>query len=288
MDPNLGAYPVYLAYFACGVLITLYAWDRFNTPASNRSSTRQALYRWGCAGYIVSALGLFAVLSILLEFGPWRTFLLGSADKLSLPAPFIATLAMTTLLSSVPLLKRIDGWFLSTFLDWAAIPAEVKRRAATMMPQSFRVTDEDVKTLRDAYSDGSHGGTLAEHLCARWDDGMQSQYLLTKILKLYDRIKDLEGKSVYTRFFFEVADEFAALEHKVTSFLRRSDISLTLAKRFRKMDGQEARAYEDLMQERRTTFAEECRNLFGELALFLARAVLRSDRARKILLSVYA
>src|SRR6478609_6905474 len=57
-DPNLSSpYLVHLAYIACGVLIIFYAWDRFSTPASNRSSTRQALYLWGCAGYIVSALG---------------------------------------------------------------------------------------------------------------------------------------------------------------------------------------------------------------------------------------
>jgi hypothetical protein len=279
--PNSSAYLVYLAYFICGVLIILYAWDRFNTPASNRSSTRQALYRWGCVGYVVSALGLFAVLSILLEFGPWRTMLLGPVDKLSLPAPFIATLAMTTLLSSVPLLKRIDGWFLSTFLDWAAIPAEVKRRAATMTPHNFRVTEEEAKTLRDACSNGSYGSTLAKHLCARCNDGMESQYCLTKILRLYDRIKNLEGRSGYTRFFSGVADEFAALERKVTIFLRRSDISLTLAKRLRKVRGQNARAYQDLMEERRNTFAEDCRNLFGELALFLARAVLRSEPSEK-------
>jgi hypothetical protein len=288
VDPNLASLLPYLAYLACSVLIILYSWDRFNTPASNRSSTRQALYWWGCAGYIVSALGLFAVLSILLVSGPWRTILLGSADAYkSLPAPFIATLAMTTLLSSVPLLKRIDGWFLSTFLDWAAIPAEVKRRAATMTLQSFRVTKEDVKALRD---DGSYGDTVTEHLCARCN-GMEPQYRLTKILKLYDRIKDLEGESRYTHFFSEAADEFAALERKVTIFLRRSDIPLTLAKRFRKMDGakrfrkingQDAQAiYDDLMQERRNTFAEDCRNLFGELALFLARAVLRSEPSEK-------
>ena len=57
------------AYLACGVLIIFYAWDRFSTPASNRSSTRQALYWWGCAGYIVSALAVFAVLSVLLQVG---------------------------------------------------------------------------------------------------------------------------------------------------------------------------------------------------------------------------
>jgi hypothetical protein len=121
-DPNLSSpYLVHLAYIACGVLIIFYAWDRFSTPASNRSSTRQALYLWGCAGYIVSALGVFAILSVLLQVGAWRTMLLGPIDKLSLPAPFIATLAMTTLLSSIPVLKQIDGWILSTFLDWASI-----------------------------------------------------------------------------------------------------------------------------------------------------------------------
>jgi hypothetical protein len=285
MDPNLSAYPnvlAYLAYLACAVLIILYAWDRFNTPASNRSSTRQVLFRWGSAGYIVSALALFAVLSLLLEVGPWRTMLLGPADKLSIPAPFIATLAMTTLLSSVPLLKRIDGWFLSTFLDWAAIPAEVKRRAATLTPQSFRVTEEDVGALRDAYSDGSYGDTVADHLCACGKDGTESQYRLTRILKLYDRIRDLAGRSGYARFFSEAGDEFAALEGKVTIFLRRSDISLTHAKRLRTMDAPEARAIcEELMQERYKTFADECRSLFGDLALFLARAVLRSEPSEK-------
>ena len=69
-DPNLSPpYLVHLAYLACGVLIIFYAWDRFSTPASNRSSTRQTLYLWGCAGYIVSALGVFAVLSVLLQVG---------------------------------------------------------------------------------------------------------------------------------------------------------------------------------------------------------------------------
>jgi len=282
MDSNLGAYLV------CSVLITFYAWDRFSTPASNRSSTRQALYWWGCAGYIVSALALFAVLSVLLQVGTWQTMLLGqAADKLSmdksLPAPFIATLAMTTLLSSVPVLKQIDGWILSTFLDWAAIPAEVKRRAATMTPQNFHVTEQDVTALRDAYSDGSFADTVADHLCARCNDGMESQYRLTRILKLYDQIKKLSGDSGYTRFFSEAADEFAALERKVTIFLRRSDMSLTLAKRLRAMDARDARSTicDELMQERCNTFAEDCRDLFGGLVLFLARAVLRSEPSEK-------
>jgi len=50
MDGNLTT----LAYLACGALIVAYAWDRFNTPATNRSSTRQALYWWSATGYMLS------------------------------------------------------------------------------------------------------------------------------------------------------------------------------------------------------------------------------------------
>ena len=62
------------------------------------------------------------------------TALLGAADHPSLPASLIATLALTTLLPSIPALKRVDEWLLSVFLDWAEIPAGVKRRAAAMTP----------------------------------------------------------------------------------------------------------------------------------------------------------
>ena len=160
------------------------------------------LYLWGCAGYIVSALGVFQPYRSYCKSGPWRTMLLGPIDKLSLPAPFIATLAMTTLLSSIPVLKQIDGWILSTFLDWASIPAEVKRRAATMTQQSFHVTEEDVTALRNAYDDGGYGDTLGGHLCARSNDGKESQYRLTRILKLYDQIKKLSQRVTLCSLFF--------------------------------------------------------------------------------------
>jgi len=277
MDGNLTS----LAYLACGTLILVYAWDRFNTPASNRSSTRQALYWWSCIGYMASALALFLALCLLLRIGPMRSMLLGSADNAALPAPLIATLVMTTMLSSVPPLKQLDGWILSTFLGWGAIPAEVKRRAATLTPQSFRLTEEDVSALREVYGDGSYGDTLAGHLRGRAGEGLElSQFRFTRVLKLYDQIKKLAGEPRYARIFVEAADEFAALEDQVARFLRRSDASLTLAARLRGV-GPTTAAYEDLVQERREAFAEDCRDLFRDLALFLARAVLRSEASEK-------
>ena len=156
MDPSI------LANIACGLLIMVYAWGRFNTPSSNRQTTRRSLYWWSCIGYMVSAVALFAVLSILLQQPGWRDFL-GLPDKQSLSAPLLATLGMTTLLPTVPLLKSLDTWLLQRFQEWGAIPAEAKRRAAAMMPSSYIVTPEDVTALRAAY-DGAYGETLSHYL----------------------------------------------------------------------------------------------------------------------------
>ena len=73
--------PAVLTYAACGFLIVVYASGRFNTPPSNRSSTRQTLYWWSCVGYVLSALALFAALSILLQTAAWRTALLGPVQR---------------------------------------------------------------------------------------------------------------------------------------------------------------------------------------------------------------
>jgi hypothetical protein len=47
-----------LTYAVCAVFVAVFAWERFNTPPSNRSSTRRLLYWSSCAGYIITALAL--------------------------------------------------------------------------------------------------------------------------------------------------------------------------------------------------------------------------------------
>jgi hypothetical protein len=272
-----------LAYGACGLLIVIYAWGRFNTPPSNRSSTSQKLYWSSCAGYVLSALAVFVALVILLKSGPWRQILIPSGDNASLPVPLVATLAMTTLLPSLPMLKRVDEWFLAIFLDWAEIPGEVKRRAAGLTPESFQVTREDVVELREAYGDGSYGNTLADHLRQGSGEGLElSQCRFTRVVKLHHRINKLAGASRYSDFFVESDQDWTELDRKTSDFLRRSAVSLSLAERLRAVDN--AEAYEELVEERRQQFAQSCQEIFRALALFLARAVLRSEASEKDIL----
>jgi hypothetical protein len=262
------------AYIACAILIAVYAWDRFNTPSSNRSSTLRTLYWSSCGGYVVSALALFAGLSVLLEAPAWKKlFELGGQS--SLPAPLIATLAMTTLLPSVPILKRVDGWLLSMFLEWGAIPAEARRCAEAMTPASFTVTGADVMRLRKS-DDGGYGDTFTRHLRDEGSSGLKrSEYRFTRVVKLYEQIHRLAADPRYRRFFAEISDEFAALERQIESFLRCTVTKLDGAGRPSVFESD--LGYQELMAEWHGRFADDCRNNFILLARFLARAVLRSE-----------
>jgi hypothetical protein len=271
--------PSIVANIACGLLIMVYAWGRFNTPSSNRQSTRRGLYRWSCAGYIGSAVVLFALLSFLLaddQLG-LREFLSIPKDK-NLSAPLLATLAMTTLLPSVPILKSLDSWLLSRFQEWGAIPAEAKRRAAAMTPHGYIVTPADVAALRDAY-DGAYGDTLTKHLRHQGLAGVeQAELRFTRVVKLYDQIQRLEAMSNYARFFAETAEEWAGIERQVDKFLQHGVEWLDRAVRLHKVD---AAAYVELMEDRNEVFARDCREVFIVLVGFLARAVLRSEGSER-------
>jgi hypothetical protein len=48
-----------------------------------------------------------------------------------------------------------------------------------MTPTSYSVSDIDVTALRDNYSDGIYGDTLARHLCARGGEGLAEIQLST-------------------------------------------------------------------------------------------------------------
>ena len=271
----------FMAYPACGLLILVYAWGRFNTPPSNRSSTRQALYWWSGAGYVLSALALFAGLCALLQAGNWRTAILGPADQPSLPAP----------------IDRHPG-------DDDAAPFNSGSEAAG------RMAPRDISRLgRDpgggqAPRSGNDAAHLrgdrerrrrscakpmakrarvmlwARHLRGQRGEGLElSQYRFTRVVKLHDRIRTLSGEPRYSRFFAEAEDEYAELDRRTGEFLRRSAASLTLAERQYAID--EAAAFDELVVERRDEFAQQCREIFGALALFLARAVLRSERSER-------
>ena len=79
----------HLTDIGCALIILIYAWDRFNTPPSNRSSTRRVLFWQACIGYLAATLALFTILTVLLGQQGWAD-LFDLQQKL--PAPLLATM----------------------------------------------------------------------------------------------------------------------------------------------------------------------------------------------------
>jgi hypothetical protein len=270
MNADIGV----LSYIACVFLIAVYAWERSNTPPTNRSSTLRGLYWSSCFGYVFSALLLFAGLSFLLESPAMRT-LFSVGDKPAFPAPLLATLVMTTLLQSVPFVKRVDSWLLSIFLDWGSIPSEVRQRAAALMPSTFSVTGDDLSGLRKFY-DSDYGDTFPDHLRDAGSVGFEkSEYRFTRVAKLYYCVHRLAAEPRYKRFFSEAEADFDELKKQIDGFLQRAVNSLDSVAGASAIEGDAA--YRVLMTEWHERFANDCRQNFIQLARFLARAVLRSE-----------
>ena len=47
----------------CAVVVAVHAWDRYNTPESNRVSTTRAAFLFTGAGYVSTSLILFLLIS---------------------------------------------------------------------------------------------------------------------------------------------------------------------------------------------------------------------------------
>ena len=262
-------------------LMVVYAWNRFNTPATARSSTRQTLYWASCSGYVACMLGLFVVLSFALELDAVRAALLGKgADggkaAGNAPSALLAMLVLTAMLPSLPLVKQADAWLLDLFHELGSIPAEVSRRAAQLTPGAFRVSPQDVAALARFIEQSELPDSLTAHLRGDEPDGLErSQFRFTRVAKLYMRLSELRASPRYARFFSGAQAEWSILAASFGTFARRSDAVLTLAEKLRDAEGRSV--YEELVSEKRESYRLECLTCFQPLAQFLARAVLRSE-----------
>ena len=144
-------------YLFGSLCIVVYAWGRFNTPATWRSTTTSWQYTLALASYVVATLALWFVLARLVSTNPEILGLLafGSpngadasvAKTLSalseLSAPLLAALFMTTLLPRLPVLARVDAALQRTFRELGAIPRKARQLSTMLRRAAFAVPRED-------------------------------------------------------------------------------------------------------------------------------------------------
>lgn len=275
-------------------LVMLYAAGRFNTPASNRSSTVQSWYWQGLVAYLTASVILFLVLSVIMEQPGVRDLLLhyGAAPDtspekhcdgdglMSVPAPVAATVVMTALLPSIPYLKRVDAALLSFFLRLSCIPAEVTRRARILQMQSLSAEPADIAKLADYVRSSRLTNEAIPFLRPDAQTECElSELRFTKVLLLWQRVDALRIRRRYEQFFSEYREDDRALTAAMLAFAEKGTACLAASRKLRETETHAV--YEGLVHDQREAFRQQCLDRFEDLALFTARAVLQSESSER-------
>ena len=136
-----------------GAVVAVFAWDRFNTPRTNRSLTTAIKYHLAATWYVIVMLAVFLTLmrspEILLPLLSERARELVGLGLPELSAPLIAALLLTALLPLIPFLGTLDQRVRTWFQRMAAIPAEVRNRSRALQKWRFQVPADEQRKIRD-------------------------------------------------------------------------------------------------------------------------------------------
>lgn len=141
-----------------GVIVVLYAKDRFNDPLRIRATTTFERYWLAWFGYIVAMLGIFVLLGGgLTEVNAVALLkMIGAGDvdtNAVPPGPLLSALLLTSLLPHIPVLQRIDITVKSWFQRVGNVPHEVRELSLRLRKSTYEPRGEELNSvLRDMRS----------------------------------------------------------------------------------------------------------------------------------------
>ena len=260
------------------LLVCFYAASRFNTPPTARSQTSRFQYVSCCVLYVLASVALFILLTWFVWKNPQALGFLqfGAAAPLPtevthLAAPLIVTLAMTTLLPSLPLLRELDARLLRIFHRMASIPIAAAQWSKRMRDAQFVISPDLLAEVKRYIGDSS---VLADDIVdeLRTDPSVDSaRYRFTRNLALYVSLRNLDSR---TRFVEDYPGEIAAFEKTIASFFAQSTGFFALTKQ---LSLQKLDPLPEPIRSARDGYKSICHDVFEEIRLMLARVILYSS-----------
>lgn len=263
--------------FLGAVFVLFYAGTRFNTPATNRSSTTAGRYYVGLLLYCLVGICLYVTLVAfpnLLNFTMYGHQIGGDAATSKISLPLFVALLLTVLLPKIPLLSSADKWVCTQLQNMAAIPWEVLRLSAELRKFKLEFSPEEQAVVQQmleadgfdrkdiifeltetARSDWTRVTALLQKVEDWGSDRRMAGYLLSSnsdLEKLHDRHRALSSKAM-TCFRLRDEDGQAGMTRKTHQAML---------------------SYEE-------DFTEHLKQLRKDILEFIARGVLRSELTRR-------
>lgn len=218
-----------LQWILGGVVVWLYALDRFDTPERTRPTTTFLRYWLARVGYVFSMLALFLVLGGAftdIDLDAVWTFL--RIDDVSdqaeqMPGPLFAALVLTSLLPHFPYLNRIDDAVKRWFQRMGNIPFEVRELSGRIAAAPLVLYPEAVERLRP---------TLSElQVDERWLLAPPSSltHRWARTAALYASIRPWPQSPGYARYVEEQKPRFESLRERVDAMAGLDEKTLRAA-----------------------------------------------------------
>ena len=254
------------------VFVAFYAAGRFNTPATNRSSTTAIRYFLGLFCYcMVGLMGYVA----FVKFPHLLAFMLQGDETVVQPwakqlsSPLLAALLLTVLLPRLPLLSDLDNWIRKQLQEMAAIPFEVRRLTAELRRGKLLVSDalqEEVVRLLE------RRGINRRNISFEPDD--TPAYYCARIAVLLTKARDWESDR-------KMSSYLGALPGEVDQLWKRFDQLVLKAKTYFRlqnegMEGLTARTHETMVRYQED-FTEQLAQLHTSVLDFISRGVLHAE-----------
>jgi hypothetical protein len=258
----------------CGFVVAFYAWERYNTPETNRVSTTKSLFLFTGAGYVSASLTLFLLLSEV-ALKPGVPLLLGLEGIKSILAlysapPVLAAVLLTILLPNTPIVSSADKWLLERFQAWGRIPQGVRNLADELTPKALQLSAADVVQLQEwIETDGEVPNDLANFVSA--DPPDSSRGSLARVLRLYVELQKLEATPAYRTAFRSRQDTWVAIKEDFRVFLAESQAFFVL---FEKLTPLEGTAGETAFTKAKKYYRDICRKTHTDMAECLAQLLL--------------
>ncbi len=142
------------------LFVILHAFDRYNTPATNRCSTTFAQFVIYGLLYCMAMALIYLFLAAVLDSSPEtiqmvKNFLnisgqgnaLDGIDFVNQSKPFISALLVITVLPNAPWIKNFDRWLLQIFWDFGRIPYFVTQQAESLRQAGYIIDPGKRKDL---------------------------------------------------------------------------------------------------------------------------------------------
>ncbi len=260
------------------LFVVVFAYRRFNTPHTNRSSTTALRYYTAATFYLLFGLALYSVLIGFPDLLQQALAVTGTgifpdwAKRLS--SPLLVALMLTVLLPNLPVLSGVDAWIKQLFQSMASIPLEVQLLKARLERARFHVGGafQTEVTTRLALEGFDPGDIAFES--SPGSPGHSPQQVWAKIAVLMTRLEGWKRERKFIGFVTDFADDFAALGERYRQLAARAKKCFELRRSLAAVGGSaEFSGVADYQRDFLTQADELLRSVYD----FISRGILQSN-----------